>query len=135
MNIIDTAQTLIKFRTETGNIDEIRKCMSYMKGLSGLTSARIDIFQKAHLAPVFFARNTNSLDFDVLILGHIDVVPATDDMFVPEIKNGKLFGRGALDMKSFAFDYNHRHNKTNQNKTLQVLCDDNVVHPQSYMAK
>ena len=102
MNIIDTAQTLIKFRTETGNIDEIRKCMSYMKGLSGLTSARIDIFQKAHLAPVFFARNTNSLDFDVLILGHIDVVPATDDMFVPEIKNGKLFGRGALDMKSFA---------------------------------
>ncbi len=102
MNIIETAQNLIKFRTETGNYEEIKKCMTYMKNLSGLQSSKIDIFQKDNLAPVFFARNTDSLDFDVLILGHIDVVPAVDKMFLPEIRDGKMFGRGTLDMKSFA---------------------------------
>lgn len=102
MNIIETAQNLIKFRTETGNSEEIKKCMTYMKNLSALQNARIDIFQKDNLAPVFFARNTDSLDFDVLILGHIDVVPAADKMFMPVLLDGKMFGRGTLDMKSFA---------------------------------
>ena len=37
-----------------------------------------------------------------MILGHIDVVPAKDEMFEPYIKDGKMYGRGALDMKSFA---------------------------------
>lgn len=102
MNIIETAQNLIKFRTETGNSDEIKKCMTYMKNLSALQNARIDIFQKDKLAPVFFARNTDSLDFDVLILGHVDVVPAADKMFAPAIRDGRMYGRGTLDMKSFA---------------------------------
>lgn len=30
------------------------------------------------------------------------MVPAADEMFVPQIRDGKLFGRGSLDMKSFA---------------------------------
>lgn len=102
MNIIETAQNLIAFRTETGNLSEIKKCMDYMQSLPELENARIDIFQKDTLAPVFFARNCEGENFDVMVLGHIDVVPATDDMFVPVIKDGKMFARGSLDMKSFA---------------------------------
>ena len=32
--------------------------------------------------------------------GHYDVVPAFDQQFVPDIKNGKMFGRGTADMKA-----------------------------------
>ena len=38
---------------------------------------------------------------DALVLGHIDVVKAADGMFAPKIEDGRMYGRGTLDMKSF----------------------------------
>ena len=35
----------------------------------------------------------------VLFNGHLDVVPGHPDQFVPVRKNGRLYGRGAYDMK------------------------------------
>ncbi len=37
---------------------------------------------------------------DVFLYGHLDVVPATQNQFIPNTKNGRLYGRGSLDMKS-----------------------------------
>ena len=67
-----------------------------------LIGAKVDVFEKKGVAPVIMIRNHKSLDFDALVLGHIDVVPAEDKMFNPVVKGGKLYGRGSLDMKSFA---------------------------------
>ncbi len=102
MKIIDVAQELIRFRSETGNEKEIKEQFDYIKNMMLLIGTKVDIFQKKGIAPVIMIRNHNSLDFDALVLGHVDVVPAEDNMFKPVIKNGKLYGRGALDMKSFA---------------------------------
>ncbi len=102
MDILQVAQNLIRFRTETGNNAEIKKCMQYIKSLFHQNNAKTDIFQKDNLAPVIFIRNSAEEEFDVLILGHIDVVPAPEEMFEPQLKDGKMFGRGTLDMKSFA---------------------------------
>lgn len=102
MDVINIAQELMTFRTETGNRPEIDKCLQYVKSLFNGTEARVDIFSQDNLAPVIFIRNTDSEDFDAVILGHLDVVPASDGMFKPYIQDGKLFGRGSLDMKSFA---------------------------------
>ena len=38
-------------------------------------------------------------DVDVLLMAHIDVVDAADPQFDPVIRDGKLFGRGAIDDK------------------------------------
>lgn len=102
MDIIEVAQNLIRFRTETGNTKEIKLCLEYIKGLFDKSDAKIDIFEKEGIAPVIFIANTDKNDFDALILGHVDVVPAEDEMFAPQIKNGRMYGRGTLDMKSFA---------------------------------
>lgn len=102
MNIINIAQSLIKMKTITGNKPEILNCLSYCKGLFDGSQAIVNIFQKDKIAPVIFLSNKPTQDFDILVLGHLDVVPASDDMFEPKIENGKLYGRGALDMKSFA---------------------------------
>lgn len=101
MDLIATIEDLIKFRTETGNETEIKKALEYIKQKFSDTSAIVSIFQST-ASPVIFLRNTETFDFDVVILGHIDVVPAPDEMFTPIIKDGKMFGRGTLDMKSFA---------------------------------
>ncbi len=102
MKVIEVAQELMRFRTETGNQTEINQAFAYIKNLMSMIGAKVDIFTKKDIAPVILIRNTNSLDFDALVLGHIDVVPAEDKMFVPVVKDGKLYGRGSLDMKSFA---------------------------------
>jgi len=101
MDVIKTAEGLIRFRTVTGNAAEIKKAAEYIKNLFVGTTAKVEIFQTT-ASPVIFIRNTESLDFDVIVLGHIDVVPAEDKMFEPIIKDGRMYGRGALDMKSFA---------------------------------
>lgn len=102
MNLLDTIQNLIRFRTETGNLSEIDKCMTYCQKLFENSGAYTDICRYEGVSPVLFIRNQDVEDFDVIVLGHLDVVPATDDMFSPYIKDGKMYGRGTLDMKSFA---------------------------------
>ena len=102
MDLINIITDLIKFRTETGNIPEIKHCFDYCKILFSNTDAKVEIFEKEGVAPVLYIRNTDSEKFDVLCLGHLDVVPASDEMFTPVIKDGRMYGRGTLDMKSFA---------------------------------
>ena len=83
MDVIRTAQDLIRFRTETGNLEEIRKCFAYIADLFDSSGALVRIFEKPGIAPVLFLSNSETEDFDVLILGHLDVVPAEDKMFEP----------------------------------------------------
>ncbi|MBR1601385.1 MAG: M20/M25/M40 family metallo-hydrolase [Alphaproteobacteria bacterium] len=101
MDLITTIEDLVKFRTETGNTEEIIKATEYICKKFANSEVIASVFQST-ASPVVFLRNTKSFDFDVIILGHIDVVPASDDMFTPVIKDGKMYGRGTLDMKSFA---------------------------------
>ena len=102
MDLIKTIEELIAFKTETGNATEIDKCLEYAKNLFTGTEAKVDICRFENTSPVLFIRNVNTDDYDVVCLGHLDVVPAEEKMFHPYIENGKMFGRGTLDMKSFA---------------------------------
>ena len=88
MDIIKTAADLISFKTETGDFDTARKCLEYCRDLFKGTDAVVEIFQKQGIAPVIFIRNRNSEKFDALVLGHLDVVPAAEDMFTARIENG-----------------------------------------------
>lgn len=101
MNLSATIKDLIKFKTITGNEAEIKKAAEYIVKKFKDTDVKAEIFQTT-ASPVVFLRNCDDLNFDALVLGHIDVVPADDEMFNPKIKDGKMFGRGTLDMKSFA---------------------------------
>ena len=102
MKVIDVAQNLMKFRTETGNQKEIKECLEYAQNLFKDYPVKGGICEYPDVSPVLFLSNTDTNDYDVVCLGHLDVVPAGDNMFLPYIKDGKLYGRGSLDMKSFA---------------------------------
>lgn len=102
MDLLKVTEDLIRFRTETGNAAEIDKALEYIKNLFAGTEAKVTIFRQEGVSPVIFIRNRDVENYDVLCLGHIDVVPADDHMFQPYVKDGKMFGRGTLDMKSFA---------------------------------
>lgn len=52
MDLRKTAAELIKFRTETGNLPEIDRCMRYLSGLADEMGAAVEIYKKDALAPV-----------------------------------------------------------------------------------
>jgi len=102
MALLDVIQKLISFKTVTGNLKEIDDCLAYIQKLLRPSGANVEICRHNEASPVIFASNVKTDHFDVMVLGHLDVVPADDEMFKPVLKCGKLYGRGALDMKSFA---------------------------------
>jgi acetylornithine deacetylase/succinyl-diaminopimelate desuccinylase family protein len=69
----------------------------------GMSVDRWDVFPDR---PNVIGQLAGSEEHSLLLCGHIDVVPVgerstwTVDPFGGEIKNGKLYGRGAVDMKS-----------------------------------
>lgn len=102
MDLVKTIEDLVCFRTETGNEEEIDKCLAYIQNSFSGTGAVVKIERFRDASPVIYIANNEDMLQDALVLGHIDVVKASDEMFAPYIKDGKMFGRGTLDMKSFA---------------------------------
>lgn len=102
MDLIETIKDLVSFKTITGQAEEIDKCLQYIAKNFEATSANIKIERFDNASPVIYIANNEDMQQDVLVLGHLDVVEASDDMFIPNIVDGKMYGRGTLDMKSFA---------------------------------
>lgn len=102
MDLIKTIEDLVRFKTETGNAKKIDKCLDYIKASFSGTEAIVKIERFDDASPVIYIANNEDMRQNVLVLGHIDVVKAADDMFEPYIEDGKMYGRGTLDMKSFA---------------------------------
>lgn len=101
--ILELTKKLISFKTITGNTKEIAACFDFIKNYfkdeikSGKIIARE--YEKNDAVSMVFS-NARKLDFDIILNGHIDVIAAPDKDFAPKIKNGKLYARGAADMKS-----------------------------------
>jgi len=101
----DILRDLIAFPTVSSdsNLDMI----DYLAGRLGDLGARLDIFhdetgKKANL----FATIGPDADGGILLSGHTDVVPVTDqnwshDPFEMVAQDSRLYGRGACDMKGF----------------------------------
>lgn len=77
-----------------------------------------------------YAGNERPEEFDVLLNAHVDVVPGNPVDFMPYQKDGKLYGRGAYDMKLATLAMTDLFCKvatTSQtNVGLQIVADEEV---------
>lgn len=78
-----------------------------VESLADIIKDRPDItieYFNRHSKPSFltYRGSIRPKKFDILLNAHIDVVSATPESFQPYIKDNKLYGRGALDMKGTA---------------------------------
>lgn len=101
MDLLKTIEDFVRFKTITGNAEEINKCLAYIADSFKGTDAVVRIERFENASPVIFVANNNDMEQDALVLGHVDVVQAPDHMFEPVIKDGIIYGRGTLDMKAF----------------------------------
>ena len=106
-NSVQILTDLIAFKTISGedNSSLIDYCDRILKKL-GATSFRTYDGEKKriNLFATLKAKNSNNKK-PIILSGHTDVVPVSKgwstDPFVATIKDNKLFGRGACDMKGF----------------------------------
>ncbi len=94
-------KNLIQFRTTAENPEQLLAIIDYVEKFLNSPNLVIERYMrngKPSLV-VKFSKYAKSKHFKVIFAGHLDVVPARDEQFVPLEKDGKIFGRGALDMK------------------------------------
>ena len=103
--VSDMLQRLIAFDTTSrnSNLDLIAFAGDVLKSAGAVTRLTYDADKrKANL----FATLGPAIDGGYVLSGHSDVVPVdgqdwSSDPFAGEIRDGKLYGRGAADMKGF----------------------------------
>ena len=98
--LIDNIIEMMKIKSISGNIAEIRQVFSLVKKLYAKEGVFVSEWNFEGASPVLLLANCTGYDFDVATIGHLDVVPAKDELFNPRIENGNLYGRGGLDMKA-----------------------------------
>ena len=82
---------------------EVQDVLEKVLRKEGFTIDRWDVFENR---PNIVANKSGKDERSLILCGHVDVVPTGNqsawsvDPFGGEIKDGKLFGRGSLDMKS-----------------------------------
>lgn len=94
---------IIKIPSVNLNIDELKNCLEYCINFVLDESNKNKIFvnrKEFNGVPSILISNIDTMKFDILSIGHIDVVPAKEEMFKPTFSDGKIYGRGSADMKS-----------------------------------
>ena len=90
------AERLITYDTSTS--DGLRAAVGFVKGWLDARDVPV-IGRELGGLPVLLADVGPAGAPCVILHGHVDVVPAHDDQFVPRVEGDRLFGRGAYDMK------------------------------------
>ncbi len=95
--IKETTEELIRFKTVTGENDEIRRCRDFIKDhfKDGFYIKEFD----DNGVPSLLVTTRDTMEPRYLLMCHMDVVPAPEECFTPKEKDGKLYGRGAYDDK------------------------------------
>lgn len=97
--IINLAEKLIGFKTTAEEPKELARCADFIEEYFRDTGFYIERFEKNN-CPSLLVTPRKGTKIGILLNGHFDVVPGSDQLFTAKIIGGKLTGRGALDMKS-----------------------------------
>ena len=96
-DLLELTKELIRFKSMLSRPDEISRCVDFIEGFLkdiGAGCKRIECDGVPSIAAL------PGPDFaPVLLMSHIDVVDAPDELFEPVEKGGKLYGRGSFDDK------------------------------------
>lgn len=99
-NLIKNIAKLIKIKSISGFETEIRDAINWLKTYVANDGLFIKEYDFEGASPALLLSNRKTEDFDIITIGHIDVVPAKDELFLPFEKDGRLYGRGGFDMKA-----------------------------------
>jgi succinyl-diaminopimelate desuccinylase len=95
--ILDLTKDLMRFKTTRDNPQEINRCADYIEGYlkrNQMHHRRYDLNKVPSLLVM-----PGKKDPSLLLMSHMDVVDGPDEMFLPVIREDRLYGRGSYDDK------------------------------------
>ncbi len=94
-------KNLIQFRTIHENSEQLLAVIDYVERYLDSPGVSFERYIRNGKPSIVVKLNGNrkSRKFKAIFAGHLDVVPARDEQFIPVEKDGKIYGRGAMDMK------------------------------------
>lgn len=101
-NLLENILAMLKIKSVSGNEAAIAEILDFVQSHYGRPPVIARRFTFAGASPSLLLANCEGDDFDILAVGHLDVVPAADEQFVPQIKDGRIYARGSSDMKAQA---------------------------------
>lgn len=100
--IISQTSQLVAIPSTLDDHNALRQAVDFVVDFvaAHTTDVTIERFEKNGITSFVAYRGAQRPEkFDILLNGHVDVVPANPEQFVPFEKDGRLYGRGTLDMK------------------------------------
>lgn len=97
--ILELTEQLCSFKTTKGRLRGIENCLDFIEEYFSDSCLEVERYEKEGTPSLVITYNGNP-DPEVMLHGHIDVVEGPEEIFEPEIRDGKIFGRGTADMKS-----------------------------------
>ena len=98
-DVVTLADKLIRLKTISRHYHEIKECARFLDTYAQRNNLYYEYHDNGN-NPVFIFSNGEKRNFDIMSLGHIDVVPGSDEIFTPTLTNEVLTGRGSFDMKT-----------------------------------
>lgn len=104
INIITKTQQLIAIQSTADKPADLHAALDLIKGiLKDVPNLTIEHFNRNNKPSLLaYIGKTRPKKFKVILNGHVDVVAAKPEQFIAAVKDGKLYGRGAVDMKTAA---------------------------------
>ncbi len=99
-NIVELAEDLIRFKSTAERLDEREAIIEYCRQFLEPTGTKIQIHH-FNESPLLLA-SLKGTGPRICLYAHLDVVDANLKSFDPEVRHGRLYGRGSGDMKGAA---------------------------------
>ncbi len=127
--ILQLATSLIKISSETNNARLQQEIINFIA--DQLKSFTLERFEKnSRPSLLVYSQKQRPKKFKVILNAHLDVVPGHKNQYLPYVKAGRLYGRGAYDMKTAAAAeivlFQKLAKKLNYPLALQLVTDEEL---------
>lgn len=127
--VLSLAKSFVSVKSIPENPEGLKKVLDI--ALSELDGFTIERFENngSHSALIYTSAKRPK-KFKILLNGHLDVVPGKEFQYTPQVKSNRLFGVGALDMKSsvacLITAFKEVAKKVNYPLGLQLVTDEEI---------
>jgi succinyl-diaminopimelate desuccinylase len=125
--LINLTKKLISINTDPKNKEELKEAINLVK--QTLREFKYKSFLKNGYPSLLFY-NKPASKFKIILNGHLDIIPGKKEQLQPIIRDDKLYGLGALDMKgglaTLILVFKEIAKKVNYPLALQVVTDEEI---------
>ena len=89
MDVLDLTQALMRFKSTRSRPEELRACFAFMEDFLTRRGVGFRRFEQNGVPTLLVLRPDGTAP--VLLMSHVDVVDAADELFEPRVENGRLY--------------------------------------------